>query len=52
MSSDSIETAKDCNRYEYEEPVEDEYYCPSATARDYSPSDPWNVLGMSVRDFI
>lgn len=30
---------------------EDEY-TPSATAGDYSPSNPWNAPGMSVSDFI
>lgn len=27
-------------------------YCPSSTAGDYSPSNPWNAPGMSIRDFI
>ena len=31
---------------------DDEYYTPSATARDYSPSNPWDAPGMSIRDFI
>lgn len=31
---------------------EDEYYTPSCTAGDYSPSNPWNAPGMSIRDFI
>jgi hypothetical protein len=36
---------------------EDEYwdnkeYIPSSTNRDYSPSNPWNAPGMSVKDFI
>ena len=30
----------------------DEEYCPSATNGDYSPSNPWDAPGMSVRDFI
>lgn len=30
---------------------EDEYI-PSASAGDYSPSNPWDAPGMSVRDFI
>ena len=34
---------------EYEE---DDYYTPSATAGDYSPSSPWNSPGMSWRDFL
>lgn len=31
---------------------DDEPYCPSATNGDYSPSNPWDAPGMSVRDFI
>lgn len=31
---------------------EDELYTPSATHGDYSPSNPWDAPGMSVRDFI
>jgi hypothetical protein len=31
---------------------DDEHYCPSSTAGDYSPSSPWNAPGLSVRDFI
>ncbi len=27
-------------------------YCPSATNGDYSPSNPWDAPGMSVKDFI
>lgn len=26
--------------------------CPSSTAGDYSPSNPWDAPGMSIRDFI
>lgn len=29
-----------------------EHYSPSATARDYGPSNPWDAPGMSIRDFI
>ena len=36
---------------DYQEEVED-YYSPSCTAGDYSPSNPWNAPGMSVADFI
>ena len=32
--------------------IEDEKIYTSCTARDYSPSSPWNAPGMSVRDFI
>lgn len=31
---------------------EDDYYTPSATHGDYSPSCPWNAPGMSISDFI
>lgn len=30
----------------------DDNYIPSATAGDYSPSNPWDAPGMSIRDFI
>lgn len=29
-----------------------EWYCPSCTAGDYSPGNPWDAPGMSIRDFI
>lgn len=31
---------------------EEEDYTPSATNGDYSPSNPWDAPGMSIRDFI
>lgn len=31
---------------------EDEEYVPSSTYGDYSPSNPWDAPGMSIRDFI
>ncbi len=31
---------------------DDEHYTPSATAGDYSPSNPWDAPGMSIHDFI
>ena len=41
---------------EYEDPSEyeddEDEYTPSATAGDYSPSNPWDAPGMSIRDFI
>jgi len=52
MSSDHVETAKECSRYEYDDGEDDDYYCPSATHGDYSPSSPWNAPGMSISDFI
>ena len=33
-------------------PDEEEYYTPSVTRGDYSPSCPWNAPGMSIHDFI
>lgn len=51
-----IKEASDCGKYEMETNEDreefDEYYTPSSTAGDYSPSNPWNAPGMSVRDFI
>lgn len=35
-----------------EEDFDDEEYTPSSTNGDYSPSNPWDAPGMSVRDFI
>jgi hypothetical protein len=31
---------------------EDEDYVPSSTNGDYSPSNPWDAPGMSIKDFI
>ena len=31
---------------------EDEEYIPSSTNGDYSPSNPWDAPGMSIKDFI
>lgn len=38
--------------FQDEEEFDDYEYCPSATAGDYSPSNPWDAPGMSIRDFI
>ena len=35
-----------------EEDYDDEPHCPSATNGDYSPSNPWDAPGMSIKDFI
>lgn len=35
-----------------EEDDEDEEYCPSSTAGDYGPGNPWDAPGMSIKDFI
>lgn len=32
--------------------IDDEKYVPSAENGDYSPSNPWDAPGMSIRDFI
>ena len=40
------ESLDDC----YDE--DDEEYIPSSTNGDYSPSNPWDAPGMSIRDFI
>lgn len=53
---EEIETAKDCESYEEGTPAclqrDDDDYCPSSTNGDYSPSNPWDAPGMSIRDFI
>lgn len=46
---EEIDTASECSQYMKENP---DNYCPSVTAGDYSPSNPWDAPGMSVRDFI
>jgi len=44
---------KPCERDgEFWEADDDENYIPSASAGDYSPSNPWDAPGMSVSDFI
>ena len=30
----------------------DAFYISSSTAKDYSPSNPWDAPGMSIKDFI
>ena len=49
-----IECAADCDRYEEGTPdcMNDRHYTPSATNGDYSPSNPWDAPGMSIKDFI
>ena len=37
---------------EDEDYCEDEDYVPSSTNGDYSPSNPWDAPGMSIKDFI
>ena len=37
---------------DYADPEYEDDYCPSSTNGDYSPSNPWDAPGMSVRDFI
>ena len=50
---EEIKIAKNCMLYEEGKPdCFDDDYCSSATTRDYSPSNPWDAPGMSVRDFI
>jgi hypothetical protein len=41
---------KACERFRQNCDCEKEY-CPSATNGDYSPSNPWDAPGMSMRDF-
>ena len=50
---DEIREASTCGKYEEGDPDDDDRdYCPSATAGDYGPGNPWAAPGMSVRDFI
>ena len=41
----------ECSRYE-PDTDDDDNYCPSSTARDYGPGNPWDAPGMSIKDFI
>ena len=38
--------------YDFDDEFNEDYYTPSCTAGDYSPSCPWNAPGMSIKDFI
>lgn len=51
---EEITQATKCGNYEEGTPecYDEEYYCSSSTAGDYSPSNPWDAPGMSVHDFI
>ena len=53
--AEEIKNASCCQKYEFGIPscLEDrgEYYS-SATCGDYSPSNPWDAPGMSVKGFI
>lgn len=51
---DEIQSARECKKYEEGTPscFEEDDYCPSCTAGDYSPSAPWLAPGMNIRDFI
>ena len=48
------ECAKGCKEYEEGKPscMEDYGYYTSSTGGDYSPSNPWDAPGMSIKDFI
>ena len=46
------DSGNDYDGYDDEPLYDDEPYCPSATAGDYGPGNPWDAPGMSIRDFI
>lgn len=50
--SDLDDTITPDEDFSYDDWEDDDYYTPSATAGDYSPSNPWDSPGYSVRDFI
>ena len=52
--AEEIEAAKNCKAYVEGTPdcYEDDDYCPSSTYGDYSPGNPWDAPGMSIKDFI
>jgi hypothetical protein len=48
-----VHSAKDCRDFCDESDLNTfNAYTPSSTYGDYSPSNPWNAPGMSVKDFI
>jgi hypothetical protein len=49
-----IKTVNLCDGFieDYEDDIDPQPYCRSASAGDYSPSCPWNAPGMSIHDFI
>ena len=49
---DEINGASECSRYKEEDDDYFDEYTPSSTYGDYSPSNPWDAPGMSIRDFI
>lgn len=51
---EEIECAADCEQYEEGTPdcIGDRHYTSSSTGGDYSPSNPWDAPGMSIKDFI
>lgn len=46
LTANEAKTAMYCGDYEEGDP------CPSSTAGDYGPGNPWDAPGMSIRDFI
>ena len=52
--AEEIENAKGCDRYEEGTPdcLQRDEYCPSATAGDYGPGNPWDAPGCSKSMFI
>ena len=50
--AESLEMIKHLEECENNNSYYDDYYTPSATHGDYSPSCPWNAPGMSISDFI
>lgn len=50
-TENTVESARNCGKYE-EEDEEEEYYTPSCSTGDYSPNNPWDAPGMSIKDFI
>ena len=51
---EEIDVATNCPIYEEGTPecLIEYDYCASSTGGDYSPSNPWDAPGMSIRDFI
>lgn len=49
---DALSTESASDSEETVEEIDDGPYSPSATNGDYSPSNPWDAPGMSIKDFI
>ena len=52
MTDDPVKEASGCPGWEFDDRDPEDRHCPSATAGDYGPGNPWDAPGMSIHDFI